>query len=379
MTEKKCKWKSKYFLDYECKEPALPRDQEDQCILHSRDESKDPKIFEQTVEERVNTKGNEIDLRGCYFPKNFNKEYFKDRQFDRPVYFGDSTFSQRAIFIRSVFLKKASFARVTFEEGADFSSVKFFDESLFSMAKFLQQRGSFYWVEFAKSSYFLGTTFEKGGDFSLAKFKDGVIFAPVRWRKGKEEIIKEHERINITFDEHTIFRYTRFLGEVIFQEVNLSNCSFIHSNIDQVYFNNCRFKEHKDCLWGRILYSKRNVLRDEVNADEMVSKGPKNIQMRAEEYEPVRLLYVRLKRNFEDKKDWDRAGDFHYGEMECQRKMMAGQWGPNVLFLKAVYNFYYWASGYSERPLKAFCWLIFLPFVFTLAYYWLDTPPRLSL
>ncbi|HHT9131384.1 MAG TPA: hypothetical protein ACFYED_02745, partial [Candidatus Tripitaka californicus] len=176
-----------------------------------------------------------------------------------------------------------------------------------------------------------------------------------------------------------------FLGEVVFQNVDLSHCSFLHSSIDKVDFRYCEFgKEEKSFFI--FPPRKQNVLRDELEADEAVGAGlkpaptvdeldgdedvEKNLsetdtrffpftsfrvrmtkgeeKLREEKYEPVRRLYLELKRNFEDKKDWNTAGDFHYGEMECRRKMY-GWLGRNILSLEALY----WTSGYGERPKRA--------------------------
>ena len=39
-----------------------------------------------------------------------------------------------------------------------------------------------------------------------------------------------------------------------------------------------------------------------------------------------RFFVVNFKLNFEDQRDYSRAGDFHYGEMEMQRKRKILEW-----------------------------------------------------
>ncbi|MDO8127819.1 MAG: hypothetical protein Q6359_11420, partial [Candidatus Brocadiales bacterium] len=195
-------------------------------------------------------------------------------------------------------------------------------------------------------------------------FKERVFFAPF----GAGDKKRDTE-----FGPGSSFLYTRFLGEVRFQEVDLRHCSFLHSNIDRVDFRYCSFGHKKEKLLGIIPHRRQNVLRDEIDADEIVGAGlvpalpgvaaratPTGKGVREEKYEPVRRLYLELKKNFEDKRDWNTAGDFHYGEMECGRKMKEGWLRRNILSLEAVY---YWLSGYGERPLRAFVALMLLVFL----------------
>lgn len=259
MPDNKCRWKPSFDPTYGCNELALPDDPDSYCILHSKNEDKDLNDFTTIVENRLKgTKTKEgteeIDLRGCYFPKNFPGGYFVARTFDKPVDFTKATFSQEA----------------------DFPQVKF-----------------------------MGSAF---------------------------------------------FHYARFSGEVVFQDVDLSRCSFLHSNIDKVDFRYCTFAKKG---------YRQNVLWDELDCDVARKKVDRK------EYEPVRRLYLELKRNFEDKKDWNTAGDFHFGEMECRRKMK-GWLGRNIFSLEALY---FGLSGYGERPLRAFRILLeFVLILFPLLY-----------
>ncbi|MHA2064780.1 MAG: pentapeptide repeat-containing protein, partial [Candidatus Thorarchaeota archaeon] len=149
--------------------------------------------------------------------------------------------------------------------------------------------------------------------------------------------------IETIFGKSCTFRHAEFPRAdrlAVFQNTDLSNCNFLHSNIDKVDFRYCTFNDKP---------GKLNVLKDERDADEEVQKHPSEETLRWKMYEPVRRLYLELKRNFEDKKDWDTAGDFHYGEMECRRKMK-GWFGRNLFSIEAIY---FWLSGYGERPQRA--------------------------
>ncbi|MHB8068847.1 MAG: hypothetical protein ACYDIC_13230 [Desulfobaccales bacterium] len=72
-------------------------------------------------------------------------------------------------------------------------------------------------------------------------------------------------------------------------------------------------------------------------------------------FEPVERLYRQLKINYEEERDFKRVGDFHYGEMEMHRRG-----SPWRQWLPSWYNFYRVLSGYGERPLRAFIWLLLL-------------------
>lgn len=365
MPDNKCKWNPK-FLDYKCNEPALPDDPDSYCILHSKNEDKNLKDFTTIVENRL--KGNEeIDLRGCYFPKDFPSYFFTNYSFNRPAFFVEATFLQDMHFWGK-FEKKSDFSGATFSQEGCFFRTEFLEKANFSMVKFKQaeffhtkflQKVDFSDATFSEWVDFSGADFKEGVDFSEAKFKNKAYFLPATGRKKNElasrssNILKRDERRSVTFGGPSSFHHTRFTGEVIFQDVDLSQCSFLHSNIDKVDFRYCTFAKKG---------YRRNVLMDELECDKKVNSAKSTEEKKKARggYEPVRRLYLELKRNFENKTDWNTAGDFHFGEMECRRKMK-GWWGRNILSLEALY---FGLSGYGERPLRAF--RILLEFVLVL-------------
>jgi hypothetical protein len=70
----------------------------------------------------------------------------------------------------------------------------------------------------------------------------------------------------------------------------------------------------------------------------------------------VERLYRQLKANYEEERDFKRVGDFHYGEMEMHRR--GSPWRQWLPF--SWLNLYRVLSGYGERPLRAFIWLLLL-------------------
>src|SRR3990167_108688 len=352
-----CNWKPKYS-QYKCNEPATEGDRYGYyCILHFPHEDKNPDTFKKKVEERIESKDS-IDLKGCYFPKGFDYTEIK-LSFDVPVDFSEAPFSKEAYFIGATFSEGAYFSGAAFSEGAYFTGATF------------SEGADFFGATFSKGN-FAGTTFSKGANFNNAEFRERVRF---------QSLGSGDEGKPVFLGPGSSFQYTRFTVDSVFQDVDLSHCSFLHSNIDKVDFRYCKFNEKTEGPFFFFSNQRKNVLRDELDADQHViltlnevkgknlksggdSSAPQQRKPREEEYEPVRRLYQELKCNFENKKDWNTAGDFHYGEMECRRKKY-GWLGRNVLFLEALY---YWASGYGERPWRAFFGVMVLILGFALFY-----------
>ena len=101
------------------------------------------------------------------------------------------------------------------------------------------------------------------------------------------------------------------------------------------------------------IFRNRTVFYDELvlrenrkNPDPLLLNLPSYIAKRCES---VERLYRQLKGNYEEKKDYKRIGDFHYGEMEIHR--MGSPWRRRFPF--SWYNLYWALNGYGEHPLRA--------------------------
>ena len=79
----------------------------------------------------------------------------------------------------------------------------------------------------------------------------------------------------------------------------------------------------------------------------------------------VERLYRQLKSNYEEKKDYKRVGDFHYGEMEMHR------FGKPIYGWGSLYWFYWLLNGYGEKPLRAIICFIILLLILTSSLNWL--------
>jgi len=304
---------------------------------------------------------------------------FASTKFQQDADFNDTKFHEKANFIMAGFSQNKKYYRNTTKlivKGAVFRGAKFKGWTSFTATDF-NYNASFNVAVFEKFTYFEYTQFKKMVDFDNAIFSGETYFGGVKFEVGVRfhfakfrgevffwpfnpfNLTSSSSDANIYFGPRSSFQNANFLGETCFQEADLCNCSFVHSNVNTVDFRYCKFNERSEKLLYTFAHSRRNILKDELDADKGVEKNPKDKRLREEKYEPVRRIYLELKRNFEDKKDWNTAGDFHYGEMECRRKM------KGILSLE---NIYFWLSGYGEKPLRALTSLVLLVVICSIFY-----------
>lgn len=208
-------------------------------------------------------------------------------------------------------------------EGAKFPTKKGVD---FSRTEFSANGGTtFSGTDFSDchSVHFEGTQFNVNCEFTSTKFP---------WRP-----------------DQLVF----FKGAV--DPIDLSKCSFIYSNPERLIFRNFKFlqNEPEEFLGCRFnLLRRKIVLRDERRVDngelEII-----NIEGPQKAYSYVEAFYRQFKRSLEAEKNWEEAGEYHYGELECKRK--AGEHWPFLFLYKVL-------SGYGERYFWAFSWLLFFVF-----------------
>ena len=89
-------------------------------------------------------------------------------------------------------------------------------------------------------------------------------------------------------------------------------------------------------------------------------------------WEWLERLYRELKQNYEDRRDYARADDFHFREKEMQRQSPETQ--P---FHRRLLALYWLFSGYGERVIRPMGWLIFLV-VISGAVYLFNSAPNIQ-
>jgi hypothetical protein len=133
-----------------------------------------------------------------------------------------------------------------------------------------------------------------------------------------------------------------------FREVDLSRCHFLDADLRKVQI--------VGVIWPRIptWFGTRFGIYDE------------SVPLEADQNRPwsrIEHLYRQLKQNYEDQRDYERAGDFHYGEKEMRRKNPELSWGLWLLL-----TLYWLVSGYGERFLQPLLWAAGLFVVSTVLY-----------
>jgi len=358
------------------------------CILHSKDPNKDKKAFAKKFKEHRRTRGDnfsyfvfpeKIDFFGITFTNevNFFEATFSGKTdfgmstftkganfsgvtFTNEVNFGGATFTKGAYFYRATFTSEAYLGVTTFSEGADFSMSTFTKEAYFAMAIF------------AKLASFAGAKFTMGADFSGAMFSEGtnfwgaifencyVYFSSTKFfgrsiffgRKGKEEKKPQH----IFKKAKVYFQYVDINPPyvVIFRDADLSHCTFQGTRVDKIEFTGVKWAE----IPGKLGYSRIGIY-DEIAPLE----DGESINNQKPDWEHIERIYRDLKKNHEENRDYERAGDFHYGEKEMRRK------NPDTPRIHRYFlHLYCWLSGYGECYLRPLFWAAVLLIACTFGY-----------
>lgn len=248
---------------------------------------------------------------------------FSGIKFQKGVHFREVHFFSWVSFLSADFLWDVTFERVVFSQSVDFIFVKFQWNVKFWYTKFQWE------VEFYKTIFYRDTLFDNvifiDWVFREVQFSrewltifDNNIEDPAFWFKYPVSVLS---LIDIVFNVNCTFRRYDF-SEIIFH----------NSQIDKIVFQECEFKKIN---W-------RKVLADESN-NKMFTQ--------------VENLYCQLKSNFEDKKSWQLAGDFHIGEMEMRLKWLWQKWDYLEFIILRLYKL---ISLYWERIWRPLLWMIFV-------------------
>lgn len=196
---------------------------------------------------------------------------------------------------------------------------------------------------FNEGADFSGTTFgSNGAVFYLAKFLGEMFFAGDQ--KADGEIVSIFSEVAVHFTEIAILPP----GKITFRRADLEKCRFLGTDLRKVQMTGVK--------WPQI--GRRVGVYDEIHALEGKEKEGKSPP-----WPEIEQLYRQLKQNYEDQRDYERAGDFHYGEKEMRRKNPETSWSLWLLLV-----FYWLFSGYGERVLRPILWTLGLFVVCAVAY-----------
>lgn len=366
------------------------------CELHwakqQRRDVDSPPLIRQHLQAN---QGTVIDLKGFRFRKmDFESTLFPT---DRDILFDDSTFVDSR-FIGVAFEGSASFVGCTFEN-TTFENVCSNDKSIyckkldFTLAKFLGDVIPFRDCLFDASDeiLFVDSTFEgQSSPFRMCNLRTAFVsffrasinadrFYLQVCQSGRclvdyNYVVIDAKGINLAgLRANGHFEYgnfqdaleeapiVSFLGTdfrqmrtATFRDANLKNALFAESVIESIHFISP--------LWQ---LGDRGIplLYDVLDGD---------TDDRATDAQLLRL-YVQLKRNYEESRDYSMAGDWFYREMECRRRIVEsntdGNWFVRGM-TRLLFKSYKAVSDYGENLVKPFLWLLGLFVLWGASYYY---------
>jgi uncharacterized protein YjbI with pentapeptide repeats len=360
----------KYFKI--CGLQAAADTEEDLCILHSQLPTKSEKVFmeafgrlrRQNAHNYSNivfppkvfsggqfTNGGRVIFANATFTGDVNfrgRTFSGESDFSGASFMGNVDFSEARFgllvanpadgvrFCGAIFAKKVNFSKVLFIEFADFDTTMFHEEADFHNAIFRKQAD------------FNATTFASGADFREVRFSKGAAFIDTKF--GGPTNFSGSAIFDRTFfasndTAHPIFRNAQVeftgvhidpLDAVIIRDADLRKCQFLATDLRKV--------EITSVTWPR-KGGRFRVYDEDVPLAEGESRP----------WSHVERVYRELKQNHEERRDFERAGDFHFGEKEMRRRNPRTPAG-----LKFFLFLYRWISGYGELYILPLIWTAIL-------------------
>ncbi len=280
------------------------------CVLHfpGSEKSRDfNKAFLRKLTDQ------DFDFLGVWFPEDLS---FKGFEFAGHTNFRFAYFHSKVSFESARFTAEADFRDTTFEDDADFGDVTFRGYAYFTRAVFHARAN------------FINASFDTRAFFTKAKFEAPAIF------------------ISASFSERVYFQQTTFEAETYFTYTSFQSYALFSGNFQS------------------------QVIGDETSLDFQFARieRPERISFHTLKRIPQahRLLAIvcrHLAVNAEENHRYEEASKFRYMAMNARRNESWRGFAPWKL------GWWYWlASGYGERVLKAFLILIVIWLAFGLPY-----------
>jgi uncharacterized protein YjbI with pentapeptide repeats len=329
-------------------------DPEPVCLMHSKDPLKSVgellATFLQEIESTLNAKGNRsADFSEFVFPKMV----FDSRDFSSPCNFYGAVFSDEVSFYEAVFHRPAYFERSHFAKEANFRQSRFLHDADFYKTVF-EHDACFAESQFERNVYFSSATFTGSADFHSAKFCKVARFRVTSF---------ECEGMKPS----PIFSLASFPQphNVLFYNTNLSNALFMNCDVSRINFSKTTWRKRKR-------NQKRMLFEEELPLSNLYAE-PLRAEGGDRDYSLIAETYQQLKKNFDNRGDYWKAGDFHYGEMEMQRlSVRPGRewlrfrrsWHPHLSFTA----WYKYASAYGESFVRPLILILSVLALFTFVY-----------
>jgi uncharacterized protein YjbI with pentapeptide repeats len=293
--------------------------------------------------------------------------------FGREASFAGTSFTLHADFT-SAYFNVGDFSRATFTKGASFYGSQFGGLAYFAAAVF-DDVVTFSNAQFDKKVTFSGAVFADLCDLCGAEFKDLAIFSGATFR-GPAEFRETAFREDKTGLSGPVFSLARFEcpKDVCFQKAYLGQAVFFNCDVSEVNFSNVRWARRSGNGKAMVHEERAFVEKAEIWEPSFgVTDGLAAPTDSADErnYVLIAELYQQLKKNYDDRRDYWTAGDFHYGEMEMKRlssphrnKLL--RWWHRNLGLVGLYRA---ASEYGESYTRPVVWLAAVVVAFALLVY----------
>lgn len=329
---------------------------------------------------------------------------FAHLEFPQGANFSTASFDGEAHFWGAVFNGEAGFYGASFSGPAYFNEeARFRSETNFMDAKFAGYAG-FVQAEFAGSADFDGATFggasfrhasfERAGlsrvtfgsaDFTAATFAKGADFRRSVWNEAdfaEARFFEDADFTDATFENLALFKETAFMARARFFGTETNRVFASDTVVD---FQDVRVQDPAQLIFHTVLLRPSWL----VNADARnftftntqwygLPGGPEGKlgeEIQALQHRNVESSYSMLAKtcrdlyaNYEEKRDYPLAGEFHYWSMDVLRREGWGRFG-------LIRTLYWGLSGYGERPRRAFWWLVTVFGAFSVLYMLLGPVP----
>lgn len=300
-----------------------------------------PAIFSGKIFKKVKFVLNEFD-EGVHFSNILCKQRFELRsaKFNRPyITFYGSEFN-------GIGYGSTTFTNIDFGMVVDFRAVKFYSNVRFVNLKY-NDRVLFDNSRFTEPCEFLYNDINKGIDFVNVLFLNKILFKGNNFSSFKFDSIN---RKDFEFKDKTYPSKPPII-EFVDSYFN-ENCVLSNTSMNNISFDNCDVSDlsFKRCDWiikyNRLIHNEKGI----------------DLKDREEHYR-------QLKRNFDNKKDWEMSGFAYVSEMEVRQKRLRDE-------KKYYYWFIYWFYGFFgrytqdiKRPIISLSILIIL---FSSIYFFID-------
>lgn len=217
---------------------------------------------------------------------------------------------------------------------------------------------SFGGATFTQYVDFTNTAFTQFTDFKGAKLMEAAEFRETKFR-GHDKGKKDRADALIPGPTFSLAEFSH-PEKVRFYKTYLGQAVFYNCDVSRLVFSSVQWRERKGS-------GKRMVLEEVVALDHESDLKVKEGSPDEREYALIAELYQQLKKNYDDKRDYWTAGDFHYGELEMKRlhskrRNHFARWSHKNLGLVAWYKY---ASEYGESYVRPVVVLMVILAVFT--------------